>query len=406
MLRDGVMRNHRAARSAPQQFDLAVSSFAFGGEAIGRLPDGRVCFVFGAAPGDFVRVELEQSKKSYARARLSEVLEPSVGRIESDCPYSSTCPGCAYRHVSYSCELAWKQKQFQGFLLRGGALARPESVQSPFAAPARKRYRSKLTFFCESGRYCYRGLDNRTATPVQDCLLGCDPIGDDMRAHPVPPDGRCVFRWTKRDGVLRSGTPEWDACSFLTESWDGIGEFQVPPNSFFQTNPEVAKHLALAASEAASEHPFLIELFSGVGAFSILAAKRNPELRSVGVEFDPLARPFAERNAALHGVASRCRFVCGDASKAFSGLASGLDPARTCVLLDPPRTGLSPELAAALTSFKPARIVYVSCSADTLRRDLERIVPGGWEIVAARMFDMFPATAHFESLTVLDRERR
>ena len=76
------------------------------------------------------------------------------------------------------------------------------------------------------------------------------------------------------------------------------------------------------------------------------------------------------------------------------------------MLLAPPRTGISANLAAALAAFSPARIVYVSCSADTLRRDLERIVPSGYGVASAEMFDMFPGTAHFESLTILERETR
>ncbi|MBR6240198.1 MAG: TRAM domain-containing protein, partial [Lentisphaeria bacterium] len=84
---------------------IPISRVAFGGDGVGRLPDGKVCFVPGALPGETVLVELVRQAKSFARARLVRVEVPSPDRIEPDCPLAGTCPGCVYRHAAPACEL-------------------------------------------------------------------------------------------------------------------------------------------------------------------------------------------------------------------------------------------------------------------------------------------------------------
>ena len=388
------------------EFSIPVSRIAFGGDGVGRLPDGKVCFVPGALPGETVRVGIARETKSFARAALLEVLDASPERREPDCPLAGTCPGCAYRHASYACELEWKNRQFTDFLTRGNPSAEGIRFLPPLPAPARNGCRNKLMFVCENGAFCYRGFDNRTPIPVPDCMLGHPAIRELLQnAEPSADGQKRTFRWTAHDGALDSGSDAWRQITHLTERLGSFGEFRVPKASFFQVNPDMAPVLAerilMLLRETETEQ--LLELYCGSGVFSILAAEAIPGLTARAVELDKQAVDTAKDNAARHGVSGRCTFLAADAGKAFHTLASSCVPEKCCVLVDPPRTGLPASLVQEIGRFAPATVLYVSCAPDTLRRDADRLAEHGYVIQTAGMADMFPATGHFESVSLFRR---
>ncbi len=388
------------------EFSVPVSRIAFGGDGVGRLPDGKVCFIPGALPGETVRAEITHEAKSFARAKVLDVLTASPERVRPDCPLAGTCPGCVYRHASYDCELEWKKRQFTDFLTRGNLAGNGIRFLPPLGAPSRNGCRNKLTFVCENGAFCYRGFDNRTAVPVPDCPLGHPDIRRLLTAAAPGADGqKRTFRRTLHDGALDSGSEAWQTITHLTEQLGPYGEFRVPKASFFQVNPNMAPKLAervlALLKETGAEQ--LLELYCGVGVFSILAAEAIPGLAARAVELDAEAIDAAEYNAKQHGVSDRCSFVAADADKAFRTLAKSCDPAKSCILVDPPRTGLPGSLTHKIGEFSPETVLYVSCAPDTLRRDADRLAKHGYVIRAAGMVDMFPATGHFESVTLFRR---
>jgi len=388
------------------EFSVPVSRIAFGGDGVGRLPDGKVCFIPGTLPGETVRAEITHEAKSFARARVLDVLTASPERVRPDCPLAGTCPGCVYRHASYDCELEWKNRQFTDFLTRGNPAGREIQFLPPLPAPSRNGCRNKLTFVCENGAFCYRGLDNITAVPVQDCLLGHPEIRGLLTTAAPGADGqKRMFRRTICDGALDSGSEKWQKLTHLTEQLGAYGEFRVPKTSFFQVNPDMSPKLAervlALLKETGSKQ--LLELYCGVGVFSILAAEAIPGLTARAVELDKAAIDAAKHNATQHGVSGQCTFLAADAGEAFHTLASSCDPAKCSVLVDPPRTGLPASLTHEIGWWTPEAILYVSCAPDTLRRDADRLAEHGYVIQTAGMADMFPATGHFESVTLFRR---
>ena len=191
----------------------------------------------------------------------------------------------------------------------------------------------------------------------------------------------------------------------LTERLGKFGDFQVPKASFFQVNPDMAPVLAERVLSLLEETRTdrLLELYCGSGVFSILAAEHLPGLAAQAVELDKAAIGAARTNAERHGVSSRCTFLAADADGAFRKLADSCEPGRRCVLVDPPRTGLPASLAHGIGRFAPEAILYISCAPDTLRRDADRLAEHGYVIQKAGMVDMFPATGHFESVSVFRR---
>ena len=388
------------------EVSVPVSRIAFGGDGVGRLPNGKVCFIPGTLPGETVRAEITHEAKSFARARLLDVPTASPDRIAPDCPLAGICPGCVYRHATYECELEWKNRQFTDFLTRGNPAADSIEFLPPQGAPSRNGCRNKLTFVCENGAFCYRGLDNRTPVPVNDCPLGHPDIRGLLATASPGADGKKrTFRRTLHDGALDSGSEEWGRLSHLTERLGDLGDFRVPKTSFFQVNPDMAPKLAervlTLLKETGAEQ--LLELYCGVGVFSILAAEAIPGLKARAVELDKEAIEAAHFNAEAHGISGRCTFLAADAGEAFRRLAEACAPADCCVLLDPPRTGLPASLTHEIGKFAPKAVLYVSCGPDTLRRDADRFAEHGYVIQKAGMVDMFPATGHFESVSLFRR---
>ena len=178
----------------------------------------------------------------------------------------------------------------------------------------------------------------------------------------------------------------------------------VPAGAFFQINKEGFDLLAeefLALIENL-EFDIFAELYCGSGTFSLLAAGSGVK-KILGVELDRLAVKTAAANLKGIGTAEK-RFLCGDSSAMFSHIRKE-KPERVLLLVDPPRTGLAPELCRKINQSGVRRMIYVSCGPDTLARDLKIFVNGEnpWRVISTRLVDLFPSTAHFESITMLER---
>jgi 23S rRNA (uracil1939-C5)-methyltransferase len=378
---------------------LQITATAYGGDAVARSSDGKICFVSGALPGETVRVLITAEKKRFNRAEVLEILQSSPDRIVPECPAyeQNQCPGCAYLHCTYSYELSCKQEQLSGFLIRKKLLDE-SGLLPPFAAPSRFGNRNKLVMHCVDGIRGYVGRDNSTVFPVPACSLARPELNELLGMQP-PAYEREIFRYTGCDGAVRVN--EYRK-KYLTENLPGAGDFAVAPDGFFQTNIPVAAELVRRVTEeiVSSGSTELVELYCGVGVFSIAAAGKAGDLQCTGVEFSAAAVAAAKENARRHNVASRCRFYAGDAGKF---LRKSVMRSPFTLVVDPPRSGLDDTVIRAIITQMPEKIIYISCAPDTLSRDLEKLCAAGFRIKSAGLLDMFPGTAHFETLTVLTR---
>jgi len=392
-----------------REIEMTVSGFAFGGRAVGRGPDGKVCFVRGAIPGETVRVRLTAEKKNYSEGVLASVTGPSPQRQIQACP--NPCPGCSYAHVPYECELEWKQRQFRSLAEKAHLQSDlAQFMREPVGAPVRIGWRNKIRLSLEFSpggtvQAGYRAEDNRTLIPVRECPLAQPEINDALRSgewkkNLTGREKNITFRRTESDGVRiwtdRDAPPE-----LLTERLDGFGEFQVGAGSFFQINPTMSGRLAAEAVRLvkAVNPALLAELYCGCGVFSILCAEQLPALRSFGIELDSGAIACARKNAELHGVSARTEFIAGDSAGMFRKRRPHGLPPGTLLLVDPPRTGLDPAMRELIGRSNAAGIIYISCAPDTLFRDLAQLENAGYRIRESRLLDLFPSTAHFESIT-------
>ena len=412
-----------------ETIELTIERIAFRGPGVAHA-GSVVCFVPETCPGERVRARVVRRRKNYWEARVEAVLEASPDRLpQPDCRVftadgEAKTPGCVYDHATHEAELRWKEEQLREFLERQARLPDP-AIAPAFASPSRLNYRNKSTMHVArnaAGRRVlgYVGEDNETVSDQPRCPLSVDPINDalaDIRADEsfwrfARPGSRLALRHTPHDGVvvsvaLPNGSLEPPELPPLTETAPVVGDLEVPARGFWQMNPAVGTALVEAVADeirAAAPVRFL-DLYCGVGVFGLVAAALGvPSV--AGVESGRDAIAAAQRNAARLGFAGRAAFACADAAKALPALLADGPADGTLSLVDPPRAGLAPDAVRALLAAPPRRLLYVSCAPDTLARDLALLcAPGGgaFRLESARLFDMFPRTAHFETLCVLAR---
>jgi tRNA/tmRNA/rRNA uracil-C5-methylase (TrmA/RlmC/RlmD family) len=408
---------------SPETLSVQISEVTTGGRGVSRL-DGKVCFIPGVLPGETVTIEITKDRGGFLEARATSVGTPSPHRIAPTCPLafhiprltshlspsSSFCPGCCYQHASYEEEVRIKNQQLRSILIRQAGCTE-DVLLPPVPSPAPLGYRNKLSLHGQidgkDRRIGYFMDDNCTVLDVPACLLAVAPINALLKElHDAPSfrrtlrsDMTIIFRWTQKDGAVwwRNKASENDI--WLVES-SVIGPLSVPRDSFYQMNPSMADILVNAVLKRLStaNPQTVIDLYCGVGVFALAAATLGIP-RVIGMDVDGPGIKAAAFNAKNLGL-SNIEWVTATAEKGMIKLR--LDqPKHTTLIVDPPRTGMGRMMVRDILTQRPNRILYISCAPDTMARDVAWLKEGGYQVHSSQLFDMFPRTAHFESLTEL-----
>ncbi|MGN0852185.1 MAG: class I SAM-dependent RNA methyltransferase [Kiritimatiellia bacterium] len=401
---------------------LKIDKTVYGGDGLGRLGDGRVCFVPGAFAGETVRAELVEQKRTFVRARLAEVLDALPERA-GGVPAADRVPGMVYADVDYAAELRFKRDQLENFLRKASSSPPPLEV---VAAPRPLNYRNKVVYHAarQDGKWVL-GYREEPAHRVVDVVrdpLACPAINAalaSIRANvfslltqgaravrqSARSAGNVTIRWTPIDGVKW-----WIGDPPRTELHERTAgrTFLVPADGFYQVNPDVGDLLVRAVcrdyAAGRADAAQLLDLYCGVGVFGLAClascAAADPgavaAARLVGVESGRAAAVCAKKNAAALGV--KANFFCERVGASLSRIRIG--PQHT-VIVDPPRGGMESHVPGWLAKRPARRIFYVSCDPATLTRDLCELVKT-YRIGKVALFDMFPRTARFETLVVLE----
>lgn len=438
--------------------ELDIDSVSLTGSGVGRY-NGLAVFVPATAPGDRIRAHIIKAKKSFAVGKCTEILVPSSDRTENDCPAYPGCGGCSFRHMSYDAELALKYDAVrEAFARIGGIDITPRSIigaQSPDGYRNKAQYpvgrengELKIGFY---SRRSHRIVDCRAcrlAPPEFETILNivaewiekynisvydeaekCGAVrhiylrkafatGEIMLCivsaqRLLPHTDELVSALSDIGGIksiLININPDdtnavlgsecimlkGDGC--ITDVLCGV-RVHISPLSFYQVNREQAEKLYRKAADYAEPEKagLLLDLYCGAGTIGLSMADRAAEL--IGVEAVAPAVEDARRNTAANGI-TNAQFICADAGEAAEKLLSeGRRP--DVVILDPPRKGCSEQTINAAAKMSPDRIVYVSCDPATLARDCAAFRALGYEVAEATPVDLFPRTAHVETVAKL-----
>lgn len=399
--------------------ELTLENPAYGGDTVGRLPDGRVVFVPYGIPGEIVRVKISQQKKKYARGELLEVLEASPHRVPPRCIHFGECGGCHYQQMSYDQQLKIKQDILQDQLERIGRLSQPP-VAPAIPSPAEFNYRNQVHFQVSgAGKLGYFRGNNKGLLEIAECHLPQNPLNDIwplLEIDPAAQIDKIGLRLGVNDDILVSfeSDKSFDAelnlealpVSVVHNSPEGAQvlagspynvmrargrDFQVSASSFFQVNIAMAEKMVATIEELIPQKPkLLLELYAGVGLFSAFLAERVDRL--VAVESSPSAcDDFAINLDEFDDV----ELYQGSVEEILPLME--LEP--DLVLLDPPRNGVDKEVLERVLSYAADQIIYVSCDPATFARDSRLLLEGGYKPETIIPFDLFCQTFHIESLS-------
>ena len=396
-------------------FDVDLHAMAHGGEAIGRLPDGRAVFVRGGIPGERVRIEVERQKKRWARARLLEVLDPSPDRVEPPCPFAADCGGCQWQHIALDRQRALKREILRGQIQHLAGIDDPpvEEVRA-VGEPDGFGYRNHVVLSVDGeGRVGYLREGTHEVVPVDHCAVLHPLLQEWHEALPPLPgvrklDLRVGTRTAQRLAQTR-GRPEAEAAREAAERGvplvpAGTGEItemvgthklRISSKSFFQVNTDGAEALVELALEMLDPEPehTVVDAYAGVGLFALPLAERAG--RVLAIE----RHPAAVRDLHHHAEQAKTSIhvIATDVSDAFPQLPKTVDR----VLADPPREGLGGEVARSLTGLQPSRIVLVACDPAALGRDVGALIEHGFRLERVVGVDLFPHTFHVEAVALL-----
>jgi len=424
---------------------LNVHALDAGGRGIARTAAGKVVFVEGALGGETVEAELVRARSKFDTARTVAVLKASSGRRAPPCPWYESCGGCVIQHADARTQVAAKQRWLEDCLERIGKL-RPEAMLAPIYGEEwgyRRRARLSVRYVEKKGAAMV-GFRERRSTYVADmqsCLVlpphvsALIPrlrgligqlsirervpqievaVGDQavvlVFRHLLPfseADQALLRRFADDAGVqvwLQPRGPE-SAAPFHPASppdlYYALPEFGVRiafrPTDFTQVNHAVNRLLVARAVRLLDPQPGerIGDLFCGLGNFSLPLAARGAQV--IGLEGSRALVERARANALANGLTAQF-----EAANLF---APNLAPwgAFDKLLVDPPREGAI-ELVKSLSETWPRRLVYVSCDAATLARDAGVLVnTKGFRLAAAGVVNMFPHTAHVESIALFER---
>jgi len=412
--------------------------------------DGKKVFVAGALAGEEVRFMRRKRRRNFDEAELLEVLQPSPDRVDARCEAFGRCGGCVLQHVSIE-----EQRDIKFGTLRDNlqriAKAEPREWLQPLTGPDwhyRRRARLGVKDVPGKGRVLV-GFRERHApyiTDMQRCEVIAKPVDDLItplseligqlsirsrlpqievavaengvalvfRVLDPPSDGdlRLLRRfgaehalriWLQPGGLdsLQLVWPEEDPgpLTYVLPEFDIEVAFE--PIDFVQVNGDINRRMVHAAIDylAPGADDRVLDLYCGIGNFSLPLARKSGAV--VGVEGEPMLVERAAANALRNGL-ENVSFRCADLS-AIDGSENWIQEHWDRVLLDPARSGAA-EVVAHMRSIDPERIVYVSCHPGTLARDAGILVnEHNYTLEAAGIIDMFPHTAHAESIAVFSK---
>ncbi|HEX6708064.1 MAG TPA: 23S rRNA (uracil(1939)-C(5))-methyltransferase RlmD [Albitalea sp.] len=439
---------------------LKVESLDLEGQGVAHDAEGKVVFIEGALPGEEVQVQVHRRKNNWEQASMTTLRRESSQRVTPRCPHFGSCGGCKLQHLDVGAQVATKQRALEDGLWHLGKV-RAERMLRPIEGPSwGYRFRARLSvrhvqkkgrvlvgFHERKSSYVAEmdscsvlppqlsalltplagligGMDQRDRLPQIEVAVGARVTALVLR-HLEPMSATDLARL--RDFAAQHGIQWWlqpkgpDTVHPLDPGGTPLdyvlSEFGITmpfkPTDFTQVNHQINEVLVGRALRLLDSQPDerVIDWFCGLGNFTLPIATQAREV--IGLEGSEALVARSRENAERNGLASKTRFVARNLFEITPAEVAGYGAADKW-LVDPPREGAfalakamadlqaDPSLAPGYTA--PRRIVYVSCNPATLARDAGLLVhQAGYRCTAAGAVNMFPHTAHVESIAVFER---
>ncbi len=405
----------------PKWSNMKIEKMVAGGYGLGRK-DGKIYLVKGAYTGEDVEVEIEKQLKDVVFCKVKGVNIPSPNRQIPVCEHFGSCGGCDWMDLEYSAQLEYKQSIFVDQMKHTAKVDMPYPQIIP---TSRYFYRNKVEFAIKDGKIGYFSKNSHNFVEIKTCHIISKVLNDvksEIQKYDLKYFDHLIIRESdkRKMAIFVSKTPQKipdveadEIVSLVNNSrvvvaghqkiikGNGYLEirvkdiiYRIPPKSFFQINYEGAEILSSKVSEYAGSGQNLLDLYCGVGFFTLQIAKNFDRVE--GIESSPSSVIEARNNAKLNGI-SNVEFTISKTSK-FN--FSNYD----VIIADPPRSGIDKETMDAIVGVRPKKFVYVSCDISTFARDAYKLIQKRYKIKDVVLVDLFPQTHHFEIVSLFERE--
>ncbi len=398
--------------------ELRIDKMVQGGEGMGRLPDGRVCFVAGALPGELCKVLLTLQKKDFTRGRVLEVLEASSDRVKPKCPLYGRCGGCSLQHLDSMKQAEYLAQVERENFKRLAHAELPENFKVHTGSPWNYRNRARVVF-CGNrdggSSFGFREQESNHAIPLNNCPVLTKGLNDFLKGPAKNLRARELNIFDNGNGQVSYYYEGMSAAEFQKNAVSvveiGGKKIESDASVFFQSNlgllPELVDSVrkavddGIASGEASNE--WLIDLFSGVGFFAALLQDKFKRVTTV--ERDEGCLKHAKVNlSVITAVHSETAALIENVSApAEDWLAENVVDIPATLIVDPPRTGLPKTALEAIAKSSVKKMIYVSCDPVTLARDFAKLAEFGFTMKSAEAFAFYPQTPHMEMLAILSR---
>ena len=445
-----------------EYYDVKIESLTHDGLGVARV-DGFPIFVSNALVGEEINMKVTLVKKTYAFGRAVDYFVTSPERVEPACGIYKQCGGCQVQHLSYEGQLQMKHDTVVNQLKRIGHIEDANVLPTiGMKDPSRYRNKTQVPFGYANGEVVAGFYQKRSheITNMKSCLIQTDisdQIVDTMRELcrdlNIDPYNESLNLGVLRHVIVRVGfktgeimvtlvtrtktIPNIDTVietlinkypqinsiaqninpkvtnvifgdetkilygeAYIYDEMNGI-RFAISPRSFYQVNPVQTETLYSKAVEFAglTGNEVVFDAYCGIGTITLFLAQHAKEV--YGVEIIPEAIEDAKMNAKLNGF-DNAQFAVGKSEDVIPmWIENGIIP--DVIVVDPPRKGCDKTLLDTMLEAKPKRIVYVSCDSSTLARDLKILIEGGYNLEVVQPVDMFPQTAHVETVVLMSR---
>jgi 23S rRNA (uracil1939-C5)-methyltransferase len=435
-----------------QTVDLTIEKLVYGGDGLGRLPEGEIVFVPWSAPGDRLAVVRQAGHQKPARADIMTVQTPGPERTQAPCSVFGRCGGCQWQHITGQAQRDWKRRIVEESLQRIGKLANVPVRETIGSDETAWRYRNRAQWEIEpvtqelaaaiSHQVGYYAAQSHEVIEFDHCHIIPEALNalalhvrQYIKQQPKLASGLLrieaminrageivllvegeagprlqamaealmqafpnVIGISHRNGARKESAPRVIAGQPALVETLGGHSFQISAGSFFQTNLHGADAILRTLDDWLLPEPeSLLDVYAGVGVFAIHFGQRVK--RIVAVESSKTAVADAQANITRNG-AAQVVLKTGDARLQLPRLRESFDAA----ILDPPRAGCQREVLSWLSTHIRRQLLYVSCNPTTLARDLKTLTEQGWQVQAVQPIDMFPQTYHIECVANLIRE--
>jgi len=348
------------------KIQLRIEKCVQGGLGLAHLPDGSVCFVEGALPGELAEIEITERKKDFSKAVAVKILETSKGRRNSPCEYYGKCGGCNAQYAEFDLQIELLRQIVLDLFSRTAKLNLPQNFEIHSGEEWGYRCRAQVFATGKNIPWGFRERATNNVVPIEKCLVLSQNLNEKL----------------KENSNLKK------RYLFDNQSEKFLGKYiQADETVFFQSNLELLPKLLNGVKKAANGGELLLDIFCGVGLFSAFLQDMFGQV--IAIEQDSRCQKFAEKN-----LGKNCAFFAMSAEEWCEKNSELLS--RACILIDPPRTGVTDKLCNMLCKNRACKLIYVSCNPATLARDTRKLLNAGYELIDIQGFAFYPQTFHLE----------